>query len=245
MTKERLLWPDVARGILILIVVLGHTLQHGDYEHNVLWNIIYSFHMAAFFAISGYVSYKPELQWSTIGKRFGQLMVPFFIWSLLQSLCLNNREGIKILEFLVFPDCGFWFVYVLFFIITLVTCLNKMASFLQINPLYTITMGGLMMIGLMVIYEWRIFGFQFIAFYFPFYAFGYFINRYKFTVSFPVALSIGLVWLVSAIFWHGHEVPIPLASIRVSPCIHSHLWIQIPFCYIRLPICNTGFAIYL
>lgn len=36
MNKARLLWPDVARGVLILLVVIGHTLQHGDYEHNVL-----------------------------------------------------------------------------------------------------------------------------------------------------------------------------------------------------------------
>lgn len=59
--KQRLLWIDALRGILILTVILGHALQHGDYYHRLPWNIIYSFHMAAFFAVSGYANY-----WSKI-----------------------------------------------------------------------------------------------------------------------------------------------------------------------------------
>ena len=52
MSRNRLLWADALRGLLILIVVLGHSLQHGDYENRISWNIIYSFHMAAFFVVS-------------------------------------------------------------------------------------------------------------------------------------------------------------------------------------------------
>ena len=57
MAKERLLGADSLKGILILLTVLGHAIQ-GVYTENVesnsLWNVIYSFHMPAFFAISGY-----------------------------------------------------------------------------------------------------------------------------------------------------------------------------------------------
>ena len=57
MGKQRLIWADSLKGILIVLVVLGHAIQgvYGeDVESNRIWNIIYSFHMPAFFAISGY-----------------------------------------------------------------------------------------------------------------------------------------------------------------------------------------------
>ena len=58
--QKRLIWADALRGVLILLVVLGHSLQHEDFENRIAWNIIYSFHMAAFFVILGYVGYKKE-----------------------------------------------------------------------------------------------------------------------------------------------------------------------------------------
>lgn len=52
MPKDRLIWADSLKGILILLVVLGHAIQ-GVYRENVesnrWWNVIYSFHMPAFF----------------------------------------------------------------------------------------------------------------------------------------------------------------------------------------------------
>ena len=216
MNKERLLWPDVARGVLILIVVIGHTLQHGDYEHNVLWNVIYSFHMAAFFAISGYVSYKPKAKWSILGRRAKQLLVPFCLWSLIESICIGNT-GAKLFEFLVYPDSGFWFVYALFFIVALMVCFNKLSAYLNVNDLYIIGGGNLLIIGLMVLMEWRMFGFQFIAFYFFFYALGFFIRKYEIRISMTISMVLGLLWLLTAIFWHGHEIPAPLSSFQMIP----------------------------
>ena len=55
---KRLIWVDALRGLLILLVVLGHSLQFGDFHNRLSWNIIYSFHMAAFFVLSGYVTCK-------------------------------------------------------------------------------------------------------------------------------------------------------------------------------------------
>lgn len=52
----RLSWVDAYKGILILLVVLGHSIQYrlGDgCFNNTLWNVIYSFHMPCFFAVSG------------------------------------------------------------------------------------------------------------------------------------------------------------------------------------------------
>ena len=61
--KVRKVWIDSLKGILILLVVLGHsiqnTLKEGCYD-NYWWNLIYSFHMPAFMAISGYLQYRPK-----------------------------------------------------------------------------------------------------------------------------------------------------------------------------------------
>lgn len=62
MAHQRLIWADALKGWLIILVVLGHAIQNtiGDAcETNHLWNIIYSFHMAAFMAVSGYVAFRP------------------------------------------------------------------------------------------------------------------------------------------------------------------------------------------
>ena len=59
--NKRLVWADSLKGVLIVLVVLGHAIQNtigSQCQTNHLWNIIYSFHMPAFMAISGYLAYR-------------------------------------------------------------------------------------------------------------------------------------------------------------------------------------------
>lgn len=50
---------DVFKGILIILMVLGHVIQTiispDDFDNNIVFKVIYSFHMPAFFFISGYL----------------------------------------------------------------------------------------------------------------------------------------------------------------------------------------------
>lgn len=59
--SKRLFWADSLKGILIILVVLGHAIQavfkQGCFDNHV-WNLIYSFHMPAFMAVSGFVNYR-------------------------------------------------------------------------------------------------------------------------------------------------------------------------------------------
>ena len=60
MAKQRLIWADSLKGWLILLVILGHAIQQtlgADCDSNHLWNLIYSFHMPAFMAVSGWLAY--------------------------------------------------------------------------------------------------------------------------------------------------------------------------------------------
>lgn len=58
---SRLLWADSLKGLLMILVILGHAIQVYMPEacfHNHVWNLIYSFHMPAFMAVSGYFAYR-------------------------------------------------------------------------------------------------------------------------------------------------------------------------------------------
>lgn len=57
--KERLLWADALKGLLILFVVFGHSIQFlsDNFASSRLWTMIYSFHNSGFMAVSGYFSF--------------------------------------------------------------------------------------------------------------------------------------------------------------------------------------------
>ena len=79
---HRLHYIDNLKGVLILLVVLGHCIQCTDldFDHNAVFRYIYSFHMPLFMCVSGFVSYKPDIKWQTVQKRFRQLIIPFLAW---------------------------------------------------------------------------------------------------------------------------------------------------------------------
>ena len=75
MTK-RIEYIDIARGIGILLVVMGHN----DFAvvSPFVYKLIYSFHMPLFFFLSGYFI-NPSIQfWSFFKKRFNSLLKPYF-----------------------------------------------------------------------------------------------------------------------------------------------------------------------
>jgi len=81
MEKNRLYYLDTMKGILIILVVLGHAIQSTipDYQHNFLFRLIYSFHMPLFFLISGYLTLKEKHDENIIYKRGVQCIIPFII----------------------------------------------------------------------------------------------------------------------------------------------------------------------
>ena len=50
MNDKRLLWIDVAKGIAIILMIIGHTVKFGTYSRN----FIFSFHMPLFFILTGF-----------------------------------------------------------------------------------------------------------------------------------------------------------------------------------------------
>ena len=59
---NRLYYLDNLKGLLIILVILGHAIQFTlpDYENVFAFRLIYSFHMPLFFFISGYLAVRKE-----------------------------------------------------------------------------------------------------------------------------------------------------------------------------------------
>lgn len=126
MVKERLKSIDCIKGITILLVVFGHSIQYligSDLAfQNRLFNYIYSFHMPLFMFISGFVSYKIIESSDGIIRRAYQLLPPFFFCSLFASIIFSGKYEIDtLINLFKRPEGGLWFLYVLFLISTYFT----------------------------------------------------------------------------------------------------------------------------
>ena len=209
MGVNRLIWADALRGLLILIVVLGHSLQHGDYENRISWNIIYSFHMAAFFVISGYVGYKENYMTSSLIGKARQLLLPFLTWTIVETF-LNGSGPARIVNVFLDPDSSYWFVYVLFIILSLFIILIQISKRINFKSDIMLLGGVILLILVMVIAEFRLLGFQFISLYFGFYVLGYWLRKYNVQFLPAYVILLGIIWLFLAIFWRMHSVPAPL-----------------------------------
>lgn len=213
--KQRILWIDALRGFLILIVILGHALQHGDYYHSVAWNLIYSFHMAAFFAVSGYANYWSTMNGKTLLRRTEQLLLPFFSWTLL--VALRSGDFLNTLIDEVLHPKMYWFIFALFFIFAIFQAAQLLAKRLKVNSVICMIGLWLILTGLMLLFDFRYLGFQYVAFYFIFFVMGYYVNHYKWQPKLWFTIMIGGGWFVLALFWRMQEVSPILSSINFVP----------------------------
>ncbi len=85
---------DIAKCLLIFLVVWGHAIQylHGtefDFWEDPIFKFIYGFHMPLFSLISGYLmrgSFKKYGAGALIGKRAKQLLIPTVSWALVLTV---------------------------------------------------------------------------------------------------------------------------------------------------------------
>lgn len=99
--KQRIRWVDCAKGMTMLLVIIGHTVTKP-----AIRGIIFSFHMPLFFLLSGYTfSLSCDLsQWmSKQGKAFTKLLVPAFLvyFVRLPFLVLQDKVTISVRNILL------------------------------------------------------------------------------------------------------------------------------------------------
>jgi len=128
MKQKRIEWIDIFRGLLIYLVVLGHC----NNMESLFW--IYSFHMSAFFIISGYtIDFEKYDLVDFIKHKFKKLIIPFIsinilFWfthlliskiglhTFLFSVPFEAKTLLYFFKYLWTIDFGAatWFLYILF-----------------------------------------------------------------------------------------------------------------------------------
>ena len=96
--RKRDSYFDVVKGITILLVVVGHTIQYGngvsffqenEFYHNSAFKVIYSFHMPLFMLVSGYFFYFSNKKYRVnelIKSKLQTILIPIVSFSFLYFL---------------------------------------------------------------------------------------------------------------------------------------------------------------
>ena len=80
--ENRVKWADAFRAIMILAIAYGHAAPGGD-----LKKYVYSFHVAAFFFVSGYFFKTSGLSFGQFAwKKFKSLMIPYYSFAVISIL---------------------------------------------------------------------------------------------------------------------------------------------------------------
>lgn len=149
----RVEWIDAAKGIGIILVVIGHTLR-GLESANVLSfegdfgridKAIYSFHMPLMFLLSGLFIDKalPQSWPNYILKHTQRLIWPLILWTYIFFLCkivagaaANNPVSWQNFPFVPLPPKEhFWFLWALFLGFLIIKVVDALCTFFKIHLL--------------------------------------------------------------------------------------------------------------
>ena len=111
---NRIVEYDIAKGVCILLMVIGHSGLTG-----VGHNLIYAFHMPFFFFISGVTTDYSKDFWPFVKRRFKSLLVPFMCYYVIHLPCYTIINDCSMIELFIREmrmgvQGALWFVPILF-----------------------------------------------------------------------------------------------------------------------------------
>lgn len=162
-----------------------------------------------------------------IFRRFRQLIVPFLFWTALLIITNNRITTDAVLKCFLYPDGGLWFLWVLFFINVIFVECSSLAERIKVKQELIIFLACIALMGIMVVLDIRVFGFQFIAYYFVFYSVGYYLHKYDnmlLTKNIYLIAALTVLWAVMAWFWNMHELPSFLTKLPLPATITQYAY---------------------
>ena len=205
---------DIIKGIAILLVLVGHVIQFasgvdyqktGAFYDNVLFKVIYGFHMPLFMIVSGYlyqhsVTHKAPLK--VIWSKVRILLVPIFSFAFIVWLIRFNPQYTfidQIRNYLSVTRFTLWFLWALFYSSIgvlvghylfkdniFVWLLLILASFLTPDRWFS------------EMYKYT----------FPCFLFGYYARKFEWIAFLkahllPVFITSSIVYIISLVFYRG------------------------------------------
>lgn len=207
--KARLSYLDSIKGLLIILVIIGHAIQFSlpDYELNFVFRFIYSFHMPLFFFVSGFLANRGKFNSNVIAKRAYQLLIPFVVWALITPFIYNGSFDInRTLQTLIYPDRGLWFLYNLFIYSALFNIAEWLEEKYKIKHIVTIGGFTVGLLLLMFLLHTK-FNCSQLCYHLPFFAFGYYYKAEpeKFNIS---LIILSIAFAISMPFWVTNGEPL-------------------------------------
>jgi fucose 4-O-acetylase-like acetyltransferase len=148
--KNRDAFLDIAKGMAIILVVIGHVIQGSSEKFDdLLWfRVIYSFHMPLFVFLSGAVAaiaFRSDSIQDGIGsalkraqtkisKATLRLLLPFLAWCVINQLIYHHSDSVISALILAFrrPDTALWFLLAIFYCIVLASIFEIVFSLLNL-----------------------------------------------------------------------------------------------------------------
>lgn len=183
---------DCYKGVLIVLVVLGHIIEYSvsDWNHNILQNLIWAVQMPGFMLVSGYFSFREVENGRKLmagyRKSVERYLLPFLAWFVLVSVLLlgnyerNVLKGLSHLAWRV--DSGLWFIWVVFVLSLIMVLCNlargKANGLVKQLVTVAVTFGGSygILLFLAKLTSVNFLGIKFVLYYGLFYGLGWFIR---------------------------------------------------------------------
>ena len=247
---------DIAKGILIILVVLGHSIQFSfgpewldseQYYENIVFRSIYSFHMPLFMMISGYLFYnsnKKDFKPLAVSKlrSIGIPMLSFLLISdsflFVRSLLDSGVSGMfKSFITDIFTGMTMWFLLSLLINMACVAFLTRLVK----NREWQYVVMILLMIAGMFIPDSIVSGVH--KWMYPFFCLGYIlkqldVNPYACSSNF-LKMSILTILSILAILWFDKETYIYTSGFCILGKYASQSFIDIKRLFISLVVSYT------
>ena len=161
--KKGIEWIDIAKGIAIICVVIGHVVssyhEAGIYEDNLWWNFahqfVYSFHMALFMVLSGLLfAMGRKREKVSRGKQILQKLIDYGIpyvffsalWVFMKIILASvTNSAVSIRDLLligIYPISFMWYLYALLLMQIIQIAIGKKAEKTPFKICHLIVGGG-------------------------------------------------------------------------------------------------------
>ena len=211
---KRLDYLDVAKGIGMLLVILGHC-QMG--RIGAMHSLIYSFHMPLFFFISGVCFSNKYTFHSLAAKRFKQMILPTIYFSIISTLVVDGFGlHVKWWDWSKHFPFALWFLPVLYFseLLAWLVCNRVLNRILQILSLFVLILTPHLLEKLSIELPYSLAAIPMATF---FYLLGYKLKEYVLKTNKHLWMLTILLAIFTIIAVRYGHVSIELASGHISP----------------------------